>query len=544
MTLEAQFARRLIEGILQGELDRKTLQNAKLRLASQMRVATGIPSNADILAFATPEERPLVEPVLRIRPTRSISGVTIVTVQSSPEACPHGKCTYCPGGPEFGTAQSYTGDEPAARRAARHAFDPYDQTAGRLADLVKTGHPIDKVDFIIQGGTFTARDESYQREFVKRAFDACNGFDSADLHAAQVANETARSRMIGLTIETKPDWALAKDVDLSLELGCTRYELGVQTVFDDILRATHRGHTMRETVESFQVVKDAGLKLCAHVMPGQPGSSYEKDLETFRQMFSDPRFAPDMLKIYPTLVIAGTSLFKQYHAGKYEPVTEEYCVKLLAEAKAMCPPWMRIQRIDRDIPSPRIEAGVKKLNLRELVHAEMAKRGTRCRCIRCREAGHIANKEDRLPSDLRLLKAEYPSAGGTEHFLSFEDAAEDILVGFARFREPSASAHRPEVRDALILRELKVFGTEVPIGEHPAAPVEFVEGRGVTLAAAAGRDGLHQHQGFGTKLVEEGEALARALGHKRVVVTAGVGVRNYYRKLGYERLGPYMAKDV
>ena len=524
MSLEAQFARRLLDGILQGQLTRKSLQNAKLRLANEMRLREGIPSNADILAFATPDERARVEPVLRIRPTRSISGVTIVTVQSSPEACPHGKCTYCPGGPEFGTAQSYTGDEPAARRAARHAFDPHAQTAGRLADLQATGHPIDKVDFIIQGGTFTARDERYQREFVKRAFDALNGFDSPTLEAAQLANETARSRMIGLTIETKPDWATAKDVDLSLELGCTRYELGVQTVFDDILRATHRGHTMKETIESFQVVKDAGLKLCAHVMPGQPGSSYEKDLETFRQMFADPRFAPDMLKIYPTLVIQGTSLFKQWQAGKYEPVTEEYCVKLLAEAKAMAPPWLRIQRIDRDIPSPRIEAGVKKLNLRELVHAEMRARGTRCRCIRCREAGHIANKEGREPRDVEVMCRSYDSAGGREHFLSHEDAAQDILVGFARYREPSPSAHRPEVQDALILRELKVFGTEVPIGEH--------------------REGLHQHQGYGTRLVEEGEALARSLGKERVVVTAGVGVRNYYRKLGYERLGPYVAKRV
>ncbi|HUR68865.1 MAG TPA: tRNA uridine(34) 5-carboxymethylaminomethyl modification radical SAM/GNAT enzyme Elp3, partial [Candidatus Thermoplasmatota archaeon] len=399
------------------------------------------------------------------------------------------------------------------------------QTAGRLADLVKTGHPIDKVDFIIQGGTFTARDEGYQREFVKRAFDACNGRDSESLEQAQLRNETARSRMIGLTIETKPDWALAKDVDLSLELGCTRYELGVQTVFDDILRATHRGHTMKETVESFQVVKDAGLKLCAHVMPGQPGSSYEKDLETFRQMFSDPRFAPDMLKIYPTLVMPGTVLFKQWEAGRYQAVTEEYCVNLLAEAKRMAPRWLRIQRIDRDIPSPRIAAGVKKLNLRELVHAELAKQGAKCQCIRCREAGHIANKEERLPERVVLVRQDYASAGGREHFLSFEDVEQDILVGFARYRVPSPRAYRPEVADALLLRELKVFGTEVPIGEEPSF-------------------GLQQHQGYGRRLVEEGEALARSLGSARVVVTAGVGVREYYRKLGYERLGPYMAKDV
>lgn len=521
---EAILARRVLDGILAGKLDRSTLQNEKLRLAAEMRIVA-LPSNADILAHATAGERPRVEAVLRKRPTRSISGVTIVTVQSSPEACPHGKCTYCPGGPEFGTAQSYTGDEPAARRAARHAFDPYAQTAGRLADLHATGHPTDKVDFIIQGGTFTARDESYQREFVKRGLDAMNGVDSPDLAAAQALNESAPSRMIGLTIETKPDWALPKDVDLSLELGCTRYEVGVQTVFDDILRATHRGHTMKETSASFQAVKDAGLKLCAHVMPGQPGSSYEKDLETFRQMFQDPRFAPDMLKIYPTLVIKGTSLFKQWESGKYEPVTEDYCVDLLSEAKAMAPRWLRIQRIDRDIPSPRIEAGVKKLNLRELVHAEMAKRGTRCQCIRCREAGHIANKEDRTPRDVTLTRTEYDSAGGREHFLALEDVEQDILVGFVRLREPGPAAHRAEVHDALLLRELKVFGSEVPIGEHAG-------------------EGAHQHRGHGTGLVVRSEELARELGRKRVLVTAGVGVRPYYAKLGYSRLGPYMAKEV
>ena len=522
--MQPALARQLLARILSGELDREGLQREKLRVAAEHRLER-LPTNADLLAHATPEERARVEPVLRKKPTRSISGVTIVTVQSSPEACPHGKCIYCPGGPEFGTAQSYTGDEPAARRAARWSFDPYGQTLGRLTDLHKTGHPTDKVDFIIQGGTFTAREESYQREFVKRALDAMNGRDAASLAEAQAWNETAHSRMIGLTIETKPDWAMAPHVDLSLELGCTRYELGVQTVFDDVLKLTHRGHTMAETVEAFQVVKDAGLKLCAHVMPGQPGSTPERDLETFRQMFADPRFAPDMLKVYPTLVIAGTPLHKMWQLGKFTPLAEDDAVDLLAKAKAMAPPWLRIQRIDRDIPSPRIEAGVKKLNLRELAQAEMARRGTRCRCIRCREAGHVANKAGRAPRDITLLSSSYPSAGGTEHFLSLEDKEQDILVGFVRLREPSPDAHRPEVQDALLLRELKVFGSEVPIGEH----------RG---------EGHHQHKGHGARLTSAGEDLARRLGKRRVVVTAGVGVREYYRKLGYERLGPYMAKDV
>jgi elongator complex protein 3 len=520
---EAELARRLLDGILAGRLDRRSLQAEKLRLASELRLV-GLPSNADLLAHARPEERPRVESVLRTRPTRSISGVTIVTIQSSPAACPHGKCTYCPGGPDFGTAQSYTGDEPAARRAARHGFDPHAQTAGRLADLRATGHATDKVDLIVQGGTFTARDEGYQRWFVQRALDAMNGRDSASLAEAQAWNEGAPSRCIGLTIETKPDWATTRDVDLSLELGCTRYELGVQTVFEDVLRLTHRGHTMRETIEAFQVVKDAGLKLCAHVMPGQPGSSFERDLETFRQMFEDPRFAPDMLKIYPTLVIAGTPLHALWRAGKFVPVTEEDCVRLLAEVKAMAPPWLRIQRIDRDIPSPRIEAGVKKLNLRELVHAEMARRGTRCRCIRCREAGHVASKEGREPGRLELTRARYASAGGVEHFLALEDVERDILVAFVRLREPGARAHRPEAQGALLLRELKVFGSEVPLGEH--------------------REGAHQHRGHGARLVAEAEGLASDLGRERMVVTAGVGVRPYYARLGYERLGPYVAKRI
>jgi elongator complex protein 3 len=260
-------------------------------------------------------------------------------------------------------------------------------------------------------------------------------------------------------------------------------------------------------------------------MPGQPGSTYEMDLETFRQMFQDPRFAPDMIKIYPTLVVKGTALFRQWEMGRYEPVTEDYCVRLIAEAKRIVPEWVRIQRIDRDIPSPRIEAGVKKLNLRELVLADLAGRGEKCRCIRCREAGHIANKEGREPGDITLRKQSYPSAGGVEHFLSLEDTQGDILVGFARFREPSPIAHRPEVQGALILRELKVFGTEVPIGEEH-------------------REGQHQHRGHGARLVAEGESLARALGCGRVVVTAGVGVRPYYEKLGYARSGPYVAKAL
>ncbi len=530
--------------LLRGDAKTKAdVHQLKLDVTKEFR-AVRVPSNPDVLARAADSDRARLLPLLRIKPTRSLSGVTIVTIQSSPEACPHGTCVFCPGGPAFGTAQSYTGKEPAARRALRHEFDPYDQTAGRLMDLHAAGHPVDKVDFIIQGGTFLARDEGYQRWFVKRSFDAMNEFQDADaaalrlsadpettgttdpasLLASQLANEERHARMIGLTVETKPDWCFEPHVDLALELGTTRIELGLQTLDDSILKATNRGHTVEDSRKSCRIVKDAGLKLCVHVMPGLPGADREKDLATFRSMAEDPDFAPDMIKIYPTLVIPGTGLHGLLKKGLFEPVREEYCVDLLAEAKLLLPDWVRIQRIDRDIPTPEIADGVKQTNLRQLVHDEMRKRGKMCRCIRCREAGRV----DGIVGELTLVRQSYSAQGGTEHFLSYEDKERDALAAFVRVREPSDLAHRPEVADSVILRELKVMGSEVPIG--------FDEG--VTPETE------YQHKGLGRKLLAEAETIARDAGRSKVVVTAGVGVRPYYYKFGYERDGPYVSKRV
>ncbi|HWG90278.1 MAG TPA: tRNA uridine(34) 5-carboxymethylaminomethyl modification radical SAM/GNAT enzyme Elp3 [Candidatus Thermoplasmatota archaeon] len=523
------FFEDIIARLLAGEAATKDqVQNLKIRLCEEHRL-NFTPSNADILGRTSGETRQKLLPLLRMKPTRSASGVSIVTIQSSPASCPHGKCIYCPGGPEYGTAQSYTGQEPAALRAARHQFDAYGQTAGRLVDLSAIGHPVDKIDLIVQGGTITARPKHYQEEFLRRAFDAMNAFenpgyvDAPDLETAHRVNETAKARCIGLTLETKPDWCFEPHVDHSLALGCTRIELGIQSVHDRHLEITHRGHTAADSLKAIQVVKDAGLKLCLHLMPGLPGATYEEDLETFRQVFEEPAWRPDMIKIYPTLVMPGTELYEMWSRGEYQPVAEDYAIRLIREATArFLPEWVRIQRMDRDIPSTLVAAGVKKSNLRELVED-----GIVCRCIRCREAGHAANKRGVVPDRIERRALTYDANGGREHFLQLEDPDKDLLVGFVRVREPSPLAHRPEVREgAVFLRELKVFGSEVPIGEAPDAPEKW------------------QHRGFGRELVEATEEIARSTGARKVLVTAGVGVRNYYRKLGYEREGPYMMKRV
>lgn len=548
--LPASVARELLDRLLAGEGRTKAALQKLKQDAARRHKLRRMPSDPDLLAHARPEERALLEPWLRIKATRSISGVAILTVQSPPEACPHGTCTFCPGGPRFGTAQSYTGREPAALRAAQAGFDPYVQAAGRLAALHGTGHHVDKVDVIMQGGTFPARDAEAQREFVAGVLEAMNDYDAgakreareasgisssrssshpsalARLLDAQLANESAASRMIGLTVETKPDWGLEPHADVMLDLGVTRVEVGVQTLDDGVLAAVNRGHTVADTIRSFRALKDAGFKLCAHVMPGLPGADDAKDLATFERLFADPDFRPDMLKIYPTLVVPGTPLHRQWERGDYVPLSDEKAAALVARAKTLVPPWCRIQRVDRDIPTPMIAAGVMKLNLRELAWAEMRANGWRCRCLRCREAGHAARRGGFAASDLdlALTTTRYASSGGEEVFLAFEEAERDAVAGYARIRAPSPHAWRGEAAGAWILRELKVVGLEVPLGER--------------------REGGLQHGGLGRRLLAEAERLAAEAGARKMLVTAGVGVRAYYAKHGYVRDGPYMGKSL
>ncbi len=489
----------------------------KSKIARKYRIPN--PRNSEIMRHLPQDIVEKYHHILVKKPSRTLSGVAIVAIMTSPFPCPHGKCIYCPGGPEKGTAQSYTGHEPAALRAAQHNFDPYEQTRARIEQLNAIGHPTDKIDLIIMGGTFTARPQRYQEWFVKRAFDAMNGCDAKNLEEAQLINENAKNRCIGLTVETRPDWFMEKEIDFALRLGATRVELGIQTVYDDILKFVKRGHTIRESIISTRLAKDAGFKINYHMMPGLPGSSIERDFQAFKEIFTNDDFKPDMLKIYPTLVVKGTELYEMWKRREYEQYTLEEMVDLLVRVISIVPPWIRIQRIQRDIPAKFIEAGVKRGDLRALVMREMEKRGIKCPEIRCREAGRKGGK------NFELIRRDYTASDGKEVFLSFEDEEYDSIAAFLRLRNPSEHAHRPEMQDAAIVREVKVFGHEVPVGER--------------------EKNAWQHRGFGRKLMEEAEQIAREEWEKsRMVVISGVGVRNYYRKLGYERQGPYMAKKL
>lgn len=529
----------ILEQIRSGKLRSKAeIQQAKLRLAREFK-ASALPTDADLWQQMPVEERERYRPLLQIKPTRTASGVAIVTVQSSPSWCPHGTCTYCPGGPNTNSAKSYTGFEPAAQRAARLQHDPYEQTADRIRQLQTIGHTTDKVDFILQGGTFTARDLDYQQWFVKRCYDALNDGGTHDtnrlglpgaltLEEAMRRNESAPSRMIGLTVETKPDWALADHLDIILEFGATRLELGAQTLREETLKKVHRGHTLKETRQATQLAKDAGFKLVYHMMPGLPGATPESDIEDFKTLFSDEAYCPDMLKIYPTLVLKGTPLYEDYARGDYKPYDTSTAAMVIAEAKRQVPPWVRIMRVDRDIPVPMIESGIDKSNVREMaVELLRTKYGVACQCIRCREVGirQVGGQKRTSPEAWRLVRRDYASSGGQEVFLSFEDPTDQTLAGYLRLRIPSAP-HRPELQggDASIVRELKVNGPMVPIGDAPEEEV--------------------QHRGMGRNLLEEAWRLTtEEFGLRRQFVIAGPGVKPYYRKLGYSDHGPYIVRS-
>ena len=505
------LAHDIISAVKSGKVtDRDQLQNLKLKLCKRYGLGN-VPPNSDILAEVAPEDRKLITPFLIKKPMRTMSGVAVVAVMTSPYDCPHGKCAYCPGGVQNGSPQSYTGKEPAARRAGRNGFDPYNQVMDRITQLTEIGHETDKIDLIIMGGTFTSRDSEYQEWFVRRCFDAMNGTDSDTLEQAQSINEVSEHRCVGLTVETRPDVFDTVQIERAMRLGATRVELGVQILDDEILRGVDRGHGVEAVRRCTRECKNHGLKVCYHLMPGLPGSSPEKDMECFRRVFDDPDFRPDMLKFYPTLVVAGTKLYDWWEEGRYVPYDVDTAVNLLSDMKSIVPDYVRIQRIQRDIPVPQIAAGIMKSNIRQLVADHMAAEGRRCRCIRCREVGHTgAVLED--PLKIQMKDLVYEASGGTEHFVSLD--YEDSLIGYVRVRldgNPMAT-----------IRELKVFGKIASLGD----------------------EGEWQHRGFGRELVAEAERIARDAGLTGIRVTSGVGVRRYYRALGFCYALPYMFKSL
>ncbi len=502
---------------------RGQLEKLKKRAASEFGLGRFV-TNAEILRALTPSSREQFEGMLRVHPRRSASGIVVVTAFSAPFSCPHGTCVFCPGGPRLGTPQSYLPASPGMRSALESRFDPYQQVRKCLAKYKANGHGVGKVETIIEGGTFIAVPRDYQGSFVKGVYDGLNGEASPDLEAAQSMNESSASRCVGLTLESKPDWCRPQEVDLMLSYGVTRLEIGVQSLRDEVLRRSNRGHTVEDTVSAFQVARDAGLKVTAHVMPGLPGSVPEDDLEDLRAIFDDERFRPDMSKLYPTLVVPGTALAKQHEAGLYEPYSQEDVVELLSEMKRFVPPWHRIMRIQREIPAGEIQGGVKDGNLRQLVLGRAGEKGIECRCIRCREVVLRGPDELSEGGGPGYRETRFTASCGEEVFGSFESPG-GVIAAFVRMRVPSQAAHRPEMAGAAVVRELRTYGLTVQVG---------------------GRDGdAWQHRGLGASLMERMEETASCrYGAKKLLVTSAVGTRNYYRKLGYEREGPYMAKAL
>ncbi len=480
-----------------------------------------LPTNVDWLRSLPPEERARYAGAIRRRPSRTLSGVAVVAVMTAPSRCPHGRCTYCPGGVENSSPQSYTGEEPSALRGAQFHWDAEAITRHRLETLEAIGHPTSKVEVIVMGGTFPARPRSFQEGVLRGIYDGLNGSPSADLAAAIRTNERSARRMAGLTVETRPDWCDGRVLPFLLDAGVTRVEVGVECLHDDVLEAVGRAHGVGDVARASRETRDRGLKVGYHLMLGLPGMDPDRDLSDFHRLFDEPAFRPDFLKIYPTLVLPGTPLFEDWKAGRYRPYDTPTAADLLARMKASLPPWVRIQRIQRDIPSRLIADGVRTSNVRELALARLAAEGRACRCLRCREAGRRACPP---PEAFRPFETDYVASEGRELFLSFEEPVTDTVAGFLRLRFPSDRT--PEGLAAPVIRELKVLGREVPVGAGGGGAAEY------------------QHRGFGRALLARAERAARAAGFDRLFVTSAVGTREYYRRLGYRAEGPHLSKPL
>jgi len=509
------------------------LNKTKTRLASKYGLETS-PRLVDIIAAVPSEYKKVLVPKLRAKPVRTASGIAVVAVMCKPHRCPHinftgNICVYCPGGPdsdfEYST-QSYTGYEPTSMRAIRARYDPFLQTRHRVEQLKQLGHSVDKVEFIVMGGTFMALPEDYRDYFIRNLHDALSGHCSNNVREAVEYSEKSLSKCIGITIETRPDYCLKRHLSDMLSYGCTRLEIGVQSVYEDVARDTNRGHTVRSVQESFHQSKDAGFKVVTHMMPDLPNVDLERDILQFIELFENPLFRPDGLKLYPTLVIRGTGLYELWKTGRYQSYPAATLVDLVARILALVPPWTRVYRVQRDIPMPLVTSGVEHGNLRELALARMKDFGTECRDVRTREVGiqEIHNKV--RPYEVELVRRDYWANEGWETFLSYEDPEQDILVGLLRLRKCSDEVFRPELSGGCsVVRELHVYGSVVPVAARD--PNKF------------------QHQGFGTLLMEEAERIAREEhGAVKIAVISGVGTRGYYRKLGYELDGPYMSKSI
>ncbi|MDD5071158.1 MAG: tRNA uridine(34) 5-carboxymethylaminomethyl modification radical SAM/GNAT enzyme Elp3 [Patescibacteria group bacterium] len=516
---------------------RDELTAAKRKAAKQFKI--GIFLNSDILKGykrlikqGKIKPKPALEKILRKRTVRTLSGIAPVAVLIKPYPCP-GKCVYCPS--EKGVPQSYLSNEPAVMRAIRCNYDPYKQVQFRLRALEANGHEPNKIELIVIGATWSVVPEKYKYWFIGECFRAANEYNKnkklkiknkklisnikilkKELAKEQSKNEKTEYRIIGITLETRPDYISQKELWQMRELGCTRVELGAQALDDKILKLNKRGHGVAETVQATKLLKNFGFKVTYHIMPGLPGSTPSKDFLMFKQLFSDKRFQPDQIKFYPTVVTRGSLLYKWWKTKKYKPYTDKQLQNLIIKCKKIIPPYVRIIRLIRDIPQESIIAGNLITNLRQI----MKDRGVKCGCIRCREAG---NKQFKI-KNAKLTIKKYKASGGQEYFISYESKNKKTLYGFCRLRLPNTVKTQDfaSLQNSALIRELHVYGELVPVG----------------------KDKIIQHAGLGKKLMKEAEKIAKGCGFKKIIVISGIGVREYYKKLGYKLENTYMVKTL
>jgi len=559
----AKFCRKLVQELVKGNVsDIGGFEKVRNRLLREFKPSV-FPSMIQVLAHADDAQYAKLR-FLQTKPTRTIAGVAPIAIMTAPFPCPHGKCLMCPGGlgSEFGdTPQSYTGREPAAMRAARNFHDPYLQVFNRLEQYTLLNQSSDKVELILMGGTFIALEKEYREDFVKYAFKAMNDFGEmflddfgkfkeffelpadvndkertarvqkkilalkgeCSLEEEKERNETSKVRCVTMCIETRADFGKLEHGNEMLRLGCTRVEIGIQSVYDEALLRINRGHTVEDTKESIRILKDLGFKVAGHYMPGLPGISKEKDLIGMKKLFEDPDYRPDMLKIYPCMVMKGTRLYEEWKKGDFKPLATDEATKLIVEFKRFVPKYCRIVRVLRDIPTYLIEAGIDRTNLRQYVDILMKKKNIKCNCIRCREIGRRLKQMDKIQAEeIEIITKSYDASKGVEYFISVEDIKNNILLGYCRLRLPSQFL-RPEINDkTALIRELHIYSPVVAIGHKSNLS--------------------YQHRGLGKRLLKRAEEIAKINSKGKIVVISGIGVRKYFAKLEYFRDGPYMSK--
>ena len=477
-----------------------------------------------------------IEEILKKRPIRSLSGIVNISVLTKPYFCP-GKCIFCPIEENF--PKSYLSGEPAADRARALNFDPFLQVKSRIQTLQEMGHSTDKIELRIIGGTWSVYPINYRYWFLKECFLAANDKIQKrereikkdllelkkELFKEQRKNEKAKNRIVGISIETRPDFISENEVKILRELGITMVEMGVQNVFDEVLEKNQCGFNSEKIAQATRILKDAGFKILYHLMPNLPGSNLEKDEKMFEIVFNNEKFKPDWIKIYPTVVVKGSKLYQIWKEGKYKPYSDEELIEFLIKIKTNLPKWVRVARIMRDIPAEKIEAGCKISNLRQKLQEIMQERELKCQCIRCREVRENYNPKEKI----YLFRQDYVASAGKEIFLSFENKDRSKLFSFLRLRIPSQvflfkKHFLPVLENSAIIREIKTFGELVPIGTKKIAP---------------------QHRGLGKKLIKEAEKIVKEeFKLKKIAVIAGVGARDYFRRLNYRLNESYMIKKV